>query len=146
KSKRRRYKEQKIQADFTKYLRKEYPGSLACANCAGAYTSRFHGKLAKERGYVKGAPDYSIHEPNAYYHGLFIEFKCDTGYLRKEQREWLEKLRARKYNAVCCKSLEDACRVLDEHMKTALYYRNPDKTIHSHSIDMDSAETDAPQS
>ena len=62
----------------------------------------------KKEGVKAGVPDIFLAYPNKIYHGLFIEMKAEKGFIKAEQRAWIENLRAQKYDAVVCYNFEQA--------------------------------------
>ena len=65
-------------------------------------------KRLKAEGLKKGVPDICLPVPRNGFHGLYIEMKSFDGKLRKEQKEWLERLGKNGYLAVVCHGFEDA--------------------------------------
>ena len=66
------------------------------------------GARMKAEGLKKGVPDICLPVPRNGYHGLYIEMKSAGGKLRKEQKEWLERLGRNGYLAVTCHGFEEA--------------------------------------
>ena len=66
------------------------------------------GARMKAAGLKKGVPDICLPVPRSGYHGLYIEMKSANGKLRKEQKEWLERLGKNGYLAVTCHGFEEA--------------------------------------
>ena len=62
----------------------------------------------KKEGVKAGVPDIFLAYPSKIYHGLFIEMKAEKGFIKAEQRAWIENLRAQKYDAVVCYNFEQA--------------------------------------
>lgn len=58
------------------------------------------GAKLKRMGVQPGVPDICIPLPLSGYHGLYIEFKTQTGVVSREQRWWLETLNEAGYLAV----------------------------------------------
>lgn len=94
----------------------------------GSYKSVTAQKKFKAEGLKAGVPDLFIPEPNKYYHGLFIEMKKRAKTLAsgkksyagikvsKQQEEWIEKLRAKGYEAVVCYGADDAIEKIENYM------------------------------
>lgn len=72
-------------------------------------------KLRAE-GVRPGTPDYHLPLPRHGCAGLWIELKSMTGYPSREQREWIEWLRAHGHRAEVCRGWEAAWRVVCEYL------------------------------
>jgi hypothetical protein len=70
----------------------------------------------KAEGVRPGVPDYALPFPAQGFHGLYIELKSRTGYASREQREWLERLRANGYRAEVCRGWEAAWWLLCDYL------------------------------
>ncbi len=121
-----RFLETDVQKAICKYLAMQYPKAweMTCASPAGMITSKILGGIAVGLGYKKGFPDLAILHPITHkkglYHGLFLEVKKDGGGATAWQRDWIEKLRQRGYQASVVYGFDDAKRVIDTYMKAAL--------------------------
>lgn len=73
------------------------------------------GKM-KAEGQRPGVPDYALPVARAGFHGLYIELKSLTGYASREQKEWIEALRAEGYRAEVCRGWEKAWEVLRDYL------------------------------
>lgn len=78
---------------------------------AGINLGPITGKRAKQMGYRKGWPDIQLAISNAFYNGLFIEFKVfannKRGILSAEQKEVHVALKDAGYKvAICYSSME----------------------------------------
>ena len=72
----------------------------------------------KAMGMSPGFPDLFIYKPCGQYHGLAIELKRDKGgRLSPAQAEWLDRLNAEGYRAVCCKGYDAAISAIEEYLK-----------------------------
>ena len=83
--------------------------------------SRAHANVVeREGGRCWGAPDLLIALPGADGSGaLFVEFKSQTGTVKRHQRAAHERLRAQRMNVQVVRSLEQFKRVLREHVHGA---------------------------
>lgn len=70
----------------------------------------------KAEGVRPGIPDYVVLFPVEPHHGLAIELKSMTGYASREQKEWIERLRANGYRAEVCRGADQAWRVVCEYL------------------------------
>lgn len=70
----------------------------------------------KREGVRAGVPDYVLMFPAQGFHGLAVELKSQTGYASREQKGWIEQLRANGYQAHVCRGWEQAWRVIAEYV------------------------------
>lgn len=70
----------------------------------------------KAEGVRAGYPDYLLDYPSQGYHGLRIELKSMTGYASREQKDWIERLRANGYRAEVCRGAEAAWACLRDYL------------------------------
>lgn len=70
----------------------------------------------KAEGVRPGVLDYFLAFPAHEFHGLAIELKSLTGYASREQREWVERLRANGYRAEVCRGWEQAWSVISDYL------------------------------
>jgi hypothetical protein len=70
----------------------------------------------KAEGVKPGVPDYVLTFPAQEFHGLAIELKSRTGYASREQKDWIEALRANGYRAEVCRGWEQAWAVLCDYL------------------------------
>lgn len=72
----------------------------------------------KRLGYARGTPDILIFQPNARYHGLFIEMKrLKDGRVKPDQEKFKDRLNQLGYLSVICKGFDEAKTVIDEYLK-----------------------------
>ena len=109
-----------VQVAVIQYLKSAYPGKLYCASAGGMFTSMKQAIKMKATGYIKGFPDLQICEPNAKYHGLFIELKTDKGVVSKDQKEWIKELNKRGYCASICKGFDQAKEMIDGYFNSSI--------------------------
>lgn len=70
----------------------------------------------KAEGVKPGVPDYLLPVPLGAHVGLAIELKSMTGYASREQKQWIEDLRALGWRAEVCRGWEAAWRVIVEYL------------------------------
>jgi len=123
------YHEQQEQMAVANYLR-----SLKKLFTINAYagTSARTGAKLKASGYDDGCPDIMIYEPRftkrvhegenpalMMSFGLFIELKRSPIYgghkVSKKQKEWVDRLQKKGYQAHVCVGAQEAYKVIDEY-------------------------------
>lgn len=78
------------------------------------------GKLRAE-GVKAGVPDYILPVAAGGYHGLAIELKRrKRGQTSREQKQWIEALRAEGWRAEVCRGWEQALAVLGDYLGVRL--------------------------
>lgn len=70
----------------------------------------------KRAGVSPGYPDIILDYPSQGYHGLRIELKSMTGYASREQKDWIERLRANGYRAEVCRGADAAWACLRDYL------------------------------
>lgn len=71
----------------------------------------------KAEGVKAGYPDIVLDVARYPYHGLRIELKpAKSGRLSPQQKEWIEQLSQRGYQAVVCKGWEDAKATIEAYL------------------------------
>jgi hypothetical protein len=70
----------------------------------------------KHEGVRAGYPDYLLDVARGEFHGLRIELKSLTGSTSREQKRWIERLRANGYRVEVCKGAEQAWAVLRDYL------------------------------
>ena len=109
--------EAKMQEAIVKYIKLQYPGVKYCASLGGIRAGKKQGAKARKTGYVKGFPDLQITEARKGFFGLFLELKKDKkGYPTPEQKEWIQALNDRGYNAQVTKGLDATIKALDDYL------------------------------
>lgn len=73
----------------------------------------------KAEGVKPGVPDYLLPVPRGAFVGLAIELKSMTGYASREQKQWIEDLRALGWRAEVCRGWEAAWGVIVEYLGAA---------------------------
>ena len=71
----------------------------------------------KAEGVKAGVPDYLMPVPSGDYIGLAVELKTMTGSASREQKDWLQALRAAGWRAEVCKGWESAWAVTREYVE-----------------------------
>ena len=119
----RRDLEGNIQKQVVRYLRMQYPTVLFTASIAGIETTMLQMVRLKAMGYLKGTPDLMILEPSCpigyTFHGLFIELKADkkTSKASPEQKDFIDRLQKRGYEASICYGFDEAKYVIDSYLR-----------------------------
>lgn len=80
----------------------------------GGYRSKKTGANLKKEGVKRGVPDTHCFIPIAPFHGLYIEFKTDTGDTSPDQVRVIRLLREQGYKVVICRSTRSG---MDELLK-----------------------------
>lgn len=104
--------EQILQINFINWINYHYPdiGDLTYHFANERKCTPQQGVLLRRMGVKRGVADLFIAYPRAQtnFSGLWLELKTETGKLTKEQREFLEKMRAQGYCASCAWGIEQA--------------------------------------
>ena len=108
--------EQRLQSEVVRYIKLKYPKVRFCASGGGMRTYVSVAKRMKEAGYVKGFPDLQITEARGSFFGLFLELKTEKGRPTKEQKEWIEDLHDRGYEAIICKGIDETIKAIDDYL------------------------------
>lgn len=87
---------------------------FACPN--GGDRHRIVAAKMKAEGVKAGIPDYVLLFPAQGFHGLAIELKSLTGYASREQKDWIERLRANGYRAEVCRGADAAWAVVCDYL------------------------------
>lgn len=109
-------KEQNIQSQLVRWMKKQYPKMLFTASAGGLHTSKTQAIKMKHAGYVAGCPDMMIFEPRGGYFGLFIEMKRPGNRATPDQLVFLENLRLRNYQSMVCTGLDEAMDQVSRYM------------------------------
>lgn len=68
-------------------------------------------------GQNAGVPDLCVPIPSGPHHSLYIELKRQKGgFVRPQQRAWLEWLNSQGHLAVVCRGFEEAKRTVQEYL------------------------------
>lgn len=102
--------EHKYQSALIYWFRLQYPALksvfFAIPN-GGDRNIRVARKLKKE-GVLAGVSDLFLAYPSKGFHGMFLEMKTETGELGKNQRIFIEAVRAQNYAAEVAYGLDEA--------------------------------------
>ena len=100
------------------YLRRQYPQALFTGGLAGERLSMSAAVRRKRMGYRARTPDLLVFSQGKGFVGLAIEMKAPQGgVVSKEQKAFLEALRARNWTAVVCHGSKEAITAIDLYMK-----------------------------
>ena len=83
----------------------------------GGKRSKAEAAIFKAMGVRSGVPDVFLPAPRGIYHGLYIEFKSDTGKESAAQAEFLESLRNAGYLTCVCNRLDTAINITQRYIK-----------------------------
>ena len=112
-----KYSEYELQKAVVDFIKLQYPKMLYCGSAGGVRTSMSQAKKMKATGYIKGFPDLFIYEPRGKYSGLAIELKVKGNYPSKEQKEWIERLKMRGYQAKVCTGFEECIQTIQNYLR-----------------------------
>lgn len=100
----RQSKESEVQKAFFQLVShhkgEEWRNIIAIPN-QGFTGGQIWGVQRKREGMSTGFPDIAVLVPRGGYHGLFIELKYPPNKPTKSQVEWLTRLKAQGYRAIC---------------------------------------------
>lgn len=106
--------EHHIQAEFHKWINKEYPQyRLLCYHIVNEQSGIGVAQLVG-MGLVSGIPDYHIAVSNGSKLTMYIEFKKPDGKVSNEQKVVHERLIEQNHHVVVCYSVKEA---IDEFKK-----------------------------
>lgn len=108
-----RQEESLIQRACIQWFRYQFPKKLIFAIPNGGSRHLLEAKRLKMEGVLPGVPDILCPEPTSSFHGLFIEFKSQTGKVRPTQSVLITALRNRDYCVEVCRSFEDFKNVVE---------------------------------
>src|SRR5687768_15198771 len=109
--------EDHLQYQVAQFLKIQYKHVLFChvANERQA-KPQYMAKL-KSLGVQSGVPDVLIFNPVGQFIGLAIELKSKRGVMQDTQTYWLDALKARGWQTVVCRTLDEVVNVLKEYFK-----------------------------
>jgi hypothetical protein len=125
-----KHPEYELQKQVCKYLDYQYPKVIymsdTIAACKLTIPQQVRNKAIQKEGFK--CPDLLIFYPKGVYHGLFIELKVETPYLKdgktlkanqhiKEQDKTMDELRRLGYMACFAWSFEGAVYLIDNYME-----------------------------
>lgn len=112
--------ESEIQAAFFVWLRlheRRFPELRFCfAVPNGGYRFKATAAMMKRTGAKAGVPDCFLPVAANGFHGLWIEFKTDTGKLSDAQSEFTKFLDQMNYKVLICRSLTAAANAVIEYL------------------------------
>jgi len=73
----------------------------------------------KREGVKPGVPDYLLPVARGGFHGLAVELKSMTGCASREQKQWIEALRAEGWKVEVCRGWEAAWDVVKGYVEAA---------------------------
>lgn len=82
----------------------------------GGTRHRIEAAKFKAQGVKAGVPDIMIMETTVFCGGLCVELKAGKGQVRKEQKEWLEKLHDRGYLVAVCYTFDAFKTIVDNYL------------------------------
>lgn len=123
-----------LQINCVLWFKMQYPKILIHHSPGGGERKRFinrkgevycpEGAKFKQMGCVAGFPDLFIACPKISkcfdtqdLHGLFIEFKTETGKLSPAQKDIAIRLSGAGYQVSVCRSLDEFIKTVNEYMK-----------------------------
>lgn len=122
-------KEESLQLSVCKYLKLQYPQVIFCCDfAAGIKLNIGQAVKASKMRSSRGLPDIMIFQPNKHNHGLFIELKTKSPYLKdgvtlrkdehlEQQNEILNSLILRGYGACFAIGFDEAKDIIDTYLK-----------------------------
>ena len=100
------------------FLHRQYPQALFTGGLAGERLSMSAAVRRKRMGYRAGTPDLIVWEARKGSSGLAIEMKAPQGgSVSKEQKAFLEALRARNWHTAVCHGSREAIEVIRSYME-----------------------------
>jgi len=126
-----KHQEYHLQKQVCQYLNLQYPKVMylsdTVANVKLSIPQAIRNKAIQKQGFK--CPDLLILQPNNYFHGLFIEIKIASPYLKngqlksnghiKGQNESIEELKKRGYYACFSWEFESIKKLIDNYMEDA---------------------------
>ena len=114
-------REQEIQTAFfewAKWSEGRYPELKLMHHIPnGGKRTKAEAAIFKAMGVKSGVPDVFLPEARGIYHGLYIEFKSESGSASNKQSEFLQSLREAGYFACVCDGLEKAISVTEKYLE-----------------------------
>lgn len=111
--------EHKQQVTLMRWMELQFPKQYALTYAIpnGGHRHIAVARKLKAEGVKSGVPDLCIAWPGGGYHGLYIEYKTETGKATQSQRSWIKALSEKGYRAEVCKGVDQAIRVITEYLK-----------------------------
>lgn len=108
-----------IQSQCVYWFKIQYPGRMIFSIPNGAHKSMMARMKFKREGLLAGVPDLFIAEPNAKYHGLFIEMKDGYNKPSDAQLIIMKALIFKGYACVVCYTLDEFMKVIKDYFNCA---------------------------
>lgn len=83
----------------------------------GGKRSKAEAAIFKAMGVKRGVPDVFLPVPRGIYHGLYIEFKSDSGTPTSDQKEFLKSLQEAGYFVCVSNKLDKAISITERYLK-----------------------------
>lgn len=83
----------------------------------GGRRDRAEAAHLKRQGVKPGVPDLSLPVPRGVYHGLYIEMKVGNNKPTKNQKEWINALKANGYAVEVCYSAAAARQIIIAYLQ-----------------------------
>lgn len=111
------HEEQAALVRWAEFQRPKWPElALLHAIPNGGHRHRVTAARLQAEGVRAGVPDLCLPVPRGGWHGLYIELKTRRGRPSREQRRWLDALRAQGYRAEVCRGWEAARAVIEDYL------------------------------
>lgn len=113
-----RYQEACIQSQLVSWFSLQYPklAPLLIHIPNGVASSPKTGARLKSMGQKSGIPDLMLCYPKCKSHGLFLEMKCKTGKVSKNQRMYLDLLESQNYTCKVAYGFIEASHILEHYV------------------------------
>lgn len=113
-------KESEIQAAFFGWLKMHetrFPELRFCfAVPNGGFCHKATAAMMKRTGTKAGVPDVFLPIARKGFHGLWIEFKAETGKLSEAQKAFADFLTAQGYRVLICRTWEEAANAAIDYL------------------------------
>lgn len=111
-----RHVEDRIQRQCVQWFRYKFPKEKIFASANGGFRSKIEAAIMKGSGVLSGVSDLQIPVPNLSYHGFFIEMKKPGGKVTPNQKEFLEYVKSKNYQASVIYSFDQFVKEVTEYM------------------------------
>lgn len=111
----RNNKEHQEQVAFVEWFNDNFPDLIIFAIPNGGKRGKREAVKLKKEGVLKGTSDICVLLPKGK--SLFIEMKCDTGTVKKEQKEFMDKAQNLGHNSFVAYSAKEASFKFLEFLK-----------------------------
>lgn len=112
-----RYHEDALQETCNTWLRYKFPNLVFFAIPNGGRRNPFEMARMKLCGVLNGVPDTFLAHAAGGFHGLFIEFKSDSGRLSESQSALIPKIESEGYLVAVVRSFEEFERLITEYVR-----------------------------